>query len=61
MQRLDEVRVHCPYCGAGFIALIEDEYSQSYVEDCRSCCSPIEFVVQQTVDGLHIETRRGDE
>ena len=46
MGPLDEVRVSCPYCGAGFVALIDSSIQQQqYVEDCRACCAPIDFHV----------------
>lgn len=39
--------VECPYCGAGFEAVVDlSAGSQSYVEDCHVCCRPIEFVVE---------------
>ena len=41
--------VECPYCGAGFEAVIDlSAGSQSYVEDCHVCCRPIDFHV--TID-----------
>ena len=56
MGPLDEVRVTCPYCGAGFVALIDSSLeSHQYVEDCRSCCSPIDFHIDyETEDGQMI-------
>ncbi len=64
MSDLEEVRVMCPYCGSGFIALIEASIeNQHYIEDCRACCSPINFVVSVGCDNqqLYVRTLRDDE
>ncbi len=64
MGPLDEIRVGCPYCGAGFVSLVDASIvDQQYIEDCRACCQPINFTV--TVDNesrqLQIRTLRDDE
>ena len=46
MDRREEHRIQCPYCGAGFTILLEAlTEPQHYVEDCRSCCYPIDLTV----------------
>ena len=61
---LEEIAVDCPYCGAGFVALIDcSAGSQAYVEDCHVCCAPINVSVQVN-EGNELEEctlRRDDE
>jgi len=34
----------CPYCGQQISMLLEGLYGkQSYIEDCETCCNPIEI------------------
>ena len=34
----------CPYCGQNISMLLEELYgSQTYIEDCETCCNPIEI------------------
>lgn len=49
LNKLDERKVQCPFCGEVIDILID--YSvpyQNYIEDCQVCCQPISFDV--TVD-----------
>lgn len=61
---LEEVDLHCPYCGEAFTALVDcSAGDQHYVEDCQVCCRPIEIRVhldgQGDLDG--VETFRDDD
>ncbi|MDH3452099.1 MAG: CPXCG motif-containing cysteine-rich protein [Gammaproteobacteria bacterium] len=61
---LEEVAVACPYCGARFTALVDCSVGdQAYVEDCRICCAPINFLVQvdERFELVRCELRRDDE
>lgn len=61
---LAEVTVSCPYCGAGFVALVDcSAGDQTYVEDCHVCCAPIDFAVQVDARSqlVSCELRRQDE
>jgi hypothetical protein len=61
---LEEVSVACPYCGAGFVALVDcSAGDQAYVEDCQVCCAPINFVVRvdERFELVGCELRRDDE
>ncbi|MCG5534883.1 CPXCG motif-containing cysteine-rich protein [Ectothiorhodospira mobilis] len=43
---LEEVTVECPWCGAVFDTPVDaQEAGDRYVEDCPTCCAPIEFHV----------------
>ncbi len=58
MQALEEMTVHCPYCGEPITVLVDSSVSsQQYIEDCQVCCRPIEFDVTVGMDGevsLHV-------
>lgn len=61
---LDETWIDCPYCGEGFMALVDGSGgSQAYIEDCPVCCRPIEFSTE--IDDLgqliQVSVRREDE
>ena len=44
--------VQCPYCGESVELIIDDSVEQqSYVEDCRVCCRPINVDVSVDRDG----------
>jgi hypothetical protein len=49
----------CPYCGQSISMLLEELYgAQSYIEDCETCCNPIQIsynVVDGTIEDLQIE------
>ncbi|MGD2112565.1 MAG: CPXCG motif-containing cysteine-rich protein [Gammaproteobacteria bacterium] len=58
------VPVDCPYCGAGYMAVVETlDGSQEYIEDCPVCCRPIEFRIEAGADGdlLNLDIRRDDD
>lgn len=64
MGPLDEVRIGCPYCGAGFVILVDTSVdNQQYIEDCRACCQPINLVVVVDYDTRqpHVRAFRDDE
>ena len=51
---LEEVALHCPYCGEPITVLVDtSEPAQEYIEDCEVCCRPM--VLTTCFDG-----RRGD-
>jgi len=60
MQRLDDVRVHCPL-RRRVIALIEAGFTLACIEGCRLCCARMEFSVQESVDTWLVVTRRDNE
>ncbi|QXP79867.1 MULTISPECIES: CPXCG motif-containing cysteine-rich protein [Winogradskyella] len=36
----------CPYCWEGISMLIDrSQTTQSYIEDCETCCNPIQITV----------------
>ena len=57
-----EVDVDCPYCGEAVPLQIDDTggHVQSYVEDCRVCCQPIEVHARFDGDEFDVTVRRGD-
>jgi len=39
---LEEVAVHCPWCGEPITVVVDcTEAEQCYVEDCGVCCQPM--------------------
>ncbi|WP_435102966.1 CPXCG motif-containing cysteine-rich protein [Arhodomonas sp. AD133] len=61
---IEEVTVHCPYCGEPFTTLVDwSGGAQHYVEDCQICCQPIEFRLQPDPegDGDTVSVARGDD
>ena len=47
MNLLQEVAIHCPYCGEK-VTLLADVSGgqQEYVEDCEVCCRPMTITVR---------------
>jgi len=46
MNVVTEQTVQCPYCGENIDLLIDQSVpQQTYIEDCRVCCRPINFDV----------------
>lgn len=46
MNSLQEVDIHCPYCGETIDILLDGSVShQEYIEDCRVCCRPMHLKV----------------
>ncbi len=42
MNCLEEVAVHCPWCGEPITVVVDcTEAEQCYVEDCGVCCQPM--------------------
>ena len=42
------VDVQCPYCGEDFeITVDPGEQGQEMIQDCRACCKPITFFVEE--------------
>ena len=49
---LQERYVCCPFCGEGFVTLVDASAgTQHYVEDCQICCNPIVFSITVGADG----------
>jgi archaellum component FlaG (FlaF/FlaG flagellin family) len=58
----DAVRIQCPYCGETIEIVIDGSLEQqSYIEDCRVCCSPIELQVTVTGEEVTVDAKRDDE
>lgn len=61
---LDEQTIVCPYCGEGFVTLIDcslatDGYEvHSYVEDCEVCCQPILLQVSIVGEDIQVSAER---
>ena len=52
MDELDEHSVHCPYCDAPQVMLVDPSGgNRRYTEDCQICCQPIEVFVHEDMDG----------
>lgn len=46
MKPLEEAIIQCPYCGESIDVLIDCSVEdQQYIEDCKVCCQPINFIV----------------
>lgn len=61
---LEELQLHCPYCGEAFTTLVDGSGGEArYIEDCPICCRPIEMrVTTDSAGGLTgVETRRDDD
>lgn len=57
------VTVSCPYCGEAFDSRADASAGSCfYVEDCQTCCQPIEMELRVDDDGNFREliARRGD-
>ena len=50
----------CPYCGQQISMLLEELYgSQTYIEDCETCCNPIEITYEVRNEQItHLEAKR---
>ena len=49
MNELQERNLQCPYCGEMIDILIDCSVpNQSYIEDCKVCCRPINVDVSVT-------------
>lgn len=59
---LVERSIVCPYCFERIEVLLDASAGdQSYIEDCRVCCRPIEFRLRLAGDDVDLEVRRDDE
>jgi len=61
---LHEADVICPYCGEGFVTVVDcSAGDQEYIEDCEVCCSPIVFALTTDGEGnlLHLQARQDNE
>jgi hypothetical protein len=58
-----EVDVECPYCGEPVPLWLDQTGGrvQTYVEDCRVCCQPIEVMARFDGDEFDVRVRRGDD
>jgi hypothetical protein len=52
----------CPYCGAAIELLVDlSGGSQQYVEDCSTCCRPMECRLEVWTGGYRLELGRDDD
>jgi len=52
MNRLQEKRISCPYCGESIEVLLDYSVAdQQYIEDCQVCCRPITFCLSEDLEG----------
>lgn len=62
MQQLFFEILSCPYCGEQIELQIDGSGGdQTYIEDCRVCCRPIEVGVHLRDEQWHLEARRDDD
>ena len=63
MNRLQESKIACPYCGEHLTVLVDaEEQGSEYIEDCQVCCRPIVFLVREHSEhGLDVEVRTQDD
>lgn len=51
----------CPYCWEEISMILDTSTSESYIEDCETCCNPIEIKTQfmsnelQSFEAINIE------
>ncbi len=36
----------CPYCWEEISMLLDSSTSETYIEDCETCCNPIQIITQ---------------
>ena len=60
-MELETISVICPYCGEKIEVDIEplDEV-QTFIEDCRVCCRPIQLEATLGEEGLEVVATRSD-
>ena len=62
MNQLTQGNITCPYCGERLDILIDpSDLDQQYIEDCRVCCKPINFLVQMDMDETLFVTVSSDD
>ena len=60
MNQLQQVRIHCPYCGEPLDILLDpSEEGDAYIEDCQVCCRPI--VMTPNIDGSGVTAHHEDD
>ena len=53
----------CPYCWEQISMILDTSTSESYIEDCETCCNPIQITTQfinnelQTFEAINIEQK----
>ena len=51
----------CPYCWEEISMILDSSYSETYIEDCETCCNPIQISTQfinnelQSFEAINIE------
>ena len=51
----------CPYCWEQISMILDTSVSESYIEDCETCCNPIQITTQfinnelQVFEAINIE------
>jgi len=61
---IENVTAMCPYCGsANDLSVDCSAGDQHYIEDCQSCCRPMEIVLHVDHENrlTHIEVMRDDQ
>jgi len=63
MNRLEEIQIHCPYCGEPLDILVDGSVEeQEYIEDCQVCCRPIDIQTHVSAAGdIQVIPRHEDE
>lgn len=63
VDALQEIDVSCPYCGAAITLLLDVTQGPcDYIEDCGTCCAPIEVMLRFDETGEpQLWLRSGDE
>ena len=52
MQLLQEISIHCPYCGEPVSVLADGSIAeQQYIEDCEVCCRPMSLSISASPQG----------
>lgn len=52
MQLIQEISIHCPYCGEPVSVLADASAGeQQYIEDCEVCCRPMNLRVSTSPQG----------
>lgn len=61
---IENVTASCPYCGSTNDLSVDcSAGDQHYIEDCHTCCRPMEIILHVDGDGRldDIEIRRDDQ
>jgi hypothetical protein len=62
MEGLENVWLHCPYCGENIEIVVDTSAGDSeYIEDCSVCCRPILLCASGDGDALQVSARREDD